>query len=95
MLRGLPVQPVSPVMRALRVTRVAGAFLSEDNGLVRVTHVFGGVAVSDFSVACEWYERRFGTPPDALTKQGEAVWHLGTSASVYVVTDPTERAAAS
>jgi catechol 2,3-dioxygenase-like lactoylglutathione lyase family enzyme len=51
---------------------------------VRATHVFAGVAVSDFTVARDWYERLFGSPPDSLPKEGEAVWRPAASASVYV-----------
>jgi hypothetical protein len=46
------------------------------------THLFAGVAVSDFAAARRWYEALFGRPPDMLPKEGEAVWHVTTSGSV-------------
>jgi len=52
-----------------------------------VTHLFAGVAVTDFAAARPWYEALFGRPPDMLPKEGEAVWHVTTSASVYVTAD--------
>jgi hypothetical protein len=54
-----------------------------------VTHLFAGVAVSDFAAARRWYEALFGRPPDMLPTEGEAVWHVTTSGSVYVSADPT------
>ena len=54
---------------------------------MRTTHVFAGVAVSDFAEACHWYERLFDAPPDALPTDGEAIWHTAQSASVYITTD--------
>ena len=53
-----------------------------------VTHLFAGVAVSDFAAARRWYEALFGSPPDMLPMEGEAVWHVTTSGSVYVTADP-------
>jgi hypothetical protein len=53
-----------------------------------VTHLFAGVAVSDFAAARRWYETLFGRPPDMLPKEGEAVWHVTTCGSVYVTADP-------
>lgn len=52
-----------------------------------VTHLFAGLAVSDFNVACDWYERLFGSPPASYPREGEALWHPGSSASVYVTAD--------
>ena len=52
------------------------------------THLFAGVAVSDFAAARRWYEALFGRPPDMLPKEGEAVWHVTTSGSVYVTASP-------
>ena len=54
---------------------------------LRTTHVFAGVAVSDFAVACDWYERLFDAPPDAFPTEGEAIWHTAQSASIYITTD--------
>ena len=53
-----------------------------------VTHLFAGIAVSDFAAARRWYEALFGRPPDMLPMEGEAVWHMTTSGSVYVTADP-------
>ena len=53
-----------------------------------VTHLFAGLAVSDFAAARRWYEALFGSPPDMLPMEGEAVWHVTTSGSVYVTADP-------
>jgi catechol 2,3-dioxygenase-like lactoylglutathione lyase family enzyme len=53
-----------------------------------VTHLFAGVAVSDFAAARRWYEALFGRPPDILPMKGEAVWHVTTFGSVYVTADP-------
>jgi hypothetical protein len=54
---------------------------------VDVTHLFAGVPVSDFEAACDWYERLFGSPPAFFPREGEAVWHASSSASVYVFAD--------
>ena len=51
------------------------------------THLFAGLAVPDFKGACDWYERLFGSPPALLPRDGEAVWHATSSASVYVTAD--------
>lgn len=55
------------------------------------THLFAGIAVTNFALACDWYERLFGSAPDTFPKEGEAVWHTVPSASIYIVADP-ERA---
>jgi catechol 2,3-dioxygenase-like lactoylglutathione lyase family enzyme len=59
--------------------------------LVEVTHTFGGVAVTDFAAAYQWYLRLFGRAADMFPHDGEAVWRLTPAASVYVVHD-VERA---
>ena len=53
------------------------------------THLFAGLAVSDFKAACDWYERPLGAPPDFVPREGEAVWHAASSTSVYVTVDRT------
>src|SRR3954467_13698031 len=58
---------------------------------MRATHLFAGVAVTDFTTACDWYERLFACPPSAFPTAGEALWRMGESASIYVTADP-ERA---
>ena len=59
-----------------------------------ITHLFAGVAVSDFPAARRWYEALFGRPPDMLPKEGEAVWHVTTFGSVYVTADPARAGSA-
>ena len=61
---------------------------------LRVTHVFSGIAVRDFTSAKGWYEQLFGRPPDMLPHDTEAVWNLAHGGLVYVVGD-TERAGSS
>ncbi len=54
---------------------------------MEVTHVFSGLAVSDYEAARGWYEHLLGRPPDMLPKEDEAVWQLSHSALIYVVAD--------
>lgn len=61
------------------------------NGAVDITHLFAGIAVSDFQVARGWYARILGSPADTLPREDEAVWHAVRTASIYVTVDP-ERA---
>ena len=61
---------------------------SSQSAPMPITHLFAGVAVSDFPAARRWYEALFGRPPDMLPKEGEAVWHVTTSGSVYVTASP-------
>ena len=56
-----------------------------------VTHVFAGIPVSDFAERYAWYAGLFGRAADMFPHDREAVWHLSSSASVYVV-DDAERA---
>jgi catechol 2,3-dioxygenase-like lactoylglutathione lyase family enzyme len=58
---------------------------------VEVTHTFGGVAVTDFAAAYQWFMRLFGRTADMFPHEGEAVWRFTPTASVYVVHD-AERA---
>jgi predicted enzyme related to lactoylglutathione lyase len=55
--------------------------------LDETTHLFAGLAVSDYQSACGWYERLFGRPPDVLPQEDEALWQLTSTTSVYVVRD--------
>ena len=59
-----------------------------------VTHLFAGVAVSDFASARPWYEALFGSRPDMLPMEGEAVWHVTTFGSVYVTANPARAGSA-
>jgi catechol 2,3-dioxygenase-like lactoylglutathione lyase family enzyme len=54
---------------------------------MEMTHVFAGLPVSDYAAAIEWYEQLLGRPPDMIPTDGEAMWHLCESASLYVVVD--------
>jgi catechol 2,3-dioxygenase-like lactoylglutathione lyase family enzyme len=54
---------------------------------MRTTHLFAGVPVSDFDAAVAWYERLLGRPPDVFPHEREAMWHLVSEGSVYVVLD--------
>jgi hypothetical protein len=58
---------------------------------VDVTHTFGGIAVTDYAAAYQWFMRLFGRAADMFPHDGEAVWRLTPTASVYVVHD-AERA---
>jgi predicted enzyme related to lactoylglutathione lyase len=53
-----------------------------------ISHLFAGIAVSDFAAARPWYEALFGGPPDMLPEDGEAVWHVTAIGSIYVKADP-------
>jgi catechol 2,3-dioxygenase-like lactoylglutathione lyase family enzyme len=55
---------------------------------MKVTHVFMALAAADHAAALGWYARLFGRGPDMIPTEGEAVWRLAGSASVYVVADP-------
>ena len=55
---------------------------------MKVTHVFMALAAADHAAALAWYERLLGRGPDMVPTEGEAVWRLADSASVYVVADP-------
>jgi catechol 2,3-dioxygenase-like lactoylglutathione lyase family enzyme len=58
-----------------------------DDVPVHATHLFAGLAVTDFTAACDWYERLFDGPPIAYPRDGEALWRAAESASVYVTAD--------
>ena len=53
-----------------------------------ITHLFVGVAVSEFDTASRWYEALLGRPPDMLPKGREAVWHVTALGSMYITADP-------
>jgi len=57
---------------------------------MKVTHVFTALAAADHAAAVGWYERLLGRGPDMVPTEGEAVWRLADSASVYVVADPDQ-----
>src|SRR3954467_2017502 len=53
----------------------------------RVTALFGGIPVSDFGAAAQWYERLFDRPPDMRPHDHEACWKFADEAWIYVVGD--------
>lgn len=55
---------------------------------MQFAHVFAGVPVADLDSALRWYERLLGRAPDMIPHRDEAVWHLTSDASIYVVVDP-------
>jgi catechol 2,3-dioxygenase-like lactoylglutathione lyase family enzyme len=58
---------------------------------VAVTHTFAGLPVSEYTTAYAWYVRLLGRPADTFPHEGEAVWRLTPTGSLYVVQD-SERA---
>lgn len=54
---------------------------------MEMTHVFAGLAVSDYESARGWYERLLGRPADMLPKADEAVWQLSSTGLIYIVAD--------
>ena len=57
---------------------------------MEVTHVFAGLAVTDFDAAHDWYVRLFGRSADMTPHEREAVWTATAGGSVYVVEDPEQ-----
>jgi glyoxylase I family protein len=54
---------------------------------MQMTHVFAGLAVSDYESARGWYERLLGRPADMFPKADEAVWQLCCTGLIYIVAD--------
>lgn len=52
-----------------------------------VSYVFACLFVTNRDQAVDWYERFFGRSPDFLPHDGEAVWQVAGTASVYVLAD--------
>jgi hypothetical protein len=46
--------------------------------------LFGGIPVTDYSAALEWYERLLG-PPSFFPRETEAVWELAAHRYLYIV----------
>lgn len=65
--------------------------MSELPGVAGSVDLFAGVAVSDYRVAFEWYERLFGGPPAFCPNDHEAVWELADHRYLYIEHRP-ERA---
>ena len=57
------------------------------NPAVAVTHTFAGLPVADYTAAYDWYVRLLGRAADMFPHEGEAVWRLTPTASIYVVQD--------
>ncbi|HZY50519.1 MAG TPA: VOC family protein [Devosia sp.] len=51
------------------------------------THLFGGIPVSNFQAALEWYTRLFGVPPAFFPNDREAVWALAEHRWLYIIVD--------
>ena len=51
------------------------------------THIFGGIAVSDFQRSLAWYTRLFGTPPAFFPNDREAVWMIADQRWLYIIVD--------
>lgn len=51
------------------------------------THIFGGIAVSDFKRSLDWYTRLFGAPPAFFPNDREAVWMIADSRWLYIIVD--------
>lgn len=59
----------------------------EEPRSIGVDYVFAGLAVRDRDSAMRWYEQLFGTAPQMIPNDLEAVWRVSETASVYVVVD--------
>jgi predicted enzyme related to lactoylglutathione lyase len=46
--------------------------------------LFAGIAVTDYAVALDWYERLFGSPPSFFPNDNEAVWEVGEHRYVFI-----------
>jgi catechol 2,3-dioxygenase-like lactoylglutathione lyase family enzyme len=49
--------------------------------------LFAGIAVSNFGVALEWYQRLLGAEPTFYPNDVEAVWQLAEDRYVYIIQD--------
>jgi hypothetical protein len=54
---------------------------------VTVAYMFAGLPVADYAASYDWYVRLFGWPADMFPHDGEAVWRLAPSGSIYAVED--------
>ena len=48
----------------------------------------GGIPVTDYAAALEWYERLFGSPPSFFPTDTEAVWELAERRYVFIERRP-------
>ncbi len=49
--------------------------------------IFAGIAVSNFGVALEWYQKLLGAEPAFYPNDVEAVWQLAENGHVYIIQD--------
>lgn len=54
---------------------------------MRIDYVFACLLVTDRDAAMAWYERLLGRAPTFVPNDGEAVWQLAATASLYVLAD--------
>lgn len=50
--------------------------------------LFGGISVSDYAAAVEWYTKLLGAPPSFLPNDIEAVWEVGEHQYLYIEVVP-------
>jgi hypothetical protein len=55
--------------------------------LVRATHVFAGIHVSDLKDAVAWYERLTGRAPDLVPNEREAAWRMTGTGWLCLIAD--------
>ena len=48
-----------------------------------ITHLFGGVPVSDLDASIDWYTRFFGRPPDMRAGE-EILWEVDEHATLFI-----------
>lgn len=50
--------------------------------------LFSGISVSDITRGRAWYERFWGSEPDSLPNDVEAVWEIGEHRYIYIEARP-------
>jgi catechol 2,3-dioxygenase-like lactoylglutathione lyase family enzyme len=53
----------------------------------KATEMFAGIAVSDFQVSLDWYQRLLGAPPSFFPNDVEAVWAIAEHRWIYIIVD--------
>ena len=66
-----------------RITRRQFHIVQQHDPTTRLD-LFGGIPVTDYSAALEWYERLLG-PPSFFPRETEAVWELAAHQYLYIV----------
>lgn len=51
---------------------------------------FAGIAVKNYKISLDWYERLFGCPPSFFPNDKEAVWQLTEHQWIYIVVQPKQ-----